>query len=269
LIAEMYKRREKAGYVFLGIVVFFLLGWIVFQTPETVGGWFEMLVFLIPLGLVLSIIGISRSQYNKVKNFNIPDSLQQLTDLDHLVIKKDVAFIPRLLLFEKEGNFVGVIKPIHISWWKYPFFIFHELAALLPLTYAFISSDRNVQFTFRKKGWLKQIKLSIFSQENKQIGTYLQEELKALFHIKGQLLNEKDEPVLTIQASGFSGDFQWKDEMGKTWAYFYNDRFPFEYTKIFRDTYNDLVKLSDSIPKQEKTLLLAVIGYLFVARIKQ
>jgi len=101
------------------------------------------------------------------------------------------------------------------------------------------------------------------------MGTYLQEELKALFHIKGKLLNEKEEPMITIQGSGFSGDFQWKDEAGKTWASFYNDRFPHEYTEIFRDTYNDLVQLSDSISKQEKTLLLAVVGYLFMAQIKQ
>lgn len=111
--------------------------------------------------------------------------------------------------------------------------------------------------------------LTIFEQENKEIGTYIQEELKALFHIKGELFKEKEEPILSIKASGFSGDFSWKDEDGKQWAYFFNGKFPHENTDIFRDTHNDIVELSDKLSKQDKTRLLAVIGYLFMARIKQ
>ncbi|HLR52141.1 MAG TPA: hypothetical protein VK072_04625 [Candidatus Avamphibacillus sp.] len=63
MIAEMYKRREKLGYVFLGFVILIIVGWLLLQTPETTGEWLEMLFFLLPLGLVFAIIMISRSHY--------------------------------------------------------------------------------------------------------------------------------------------------------------------------------------------------------------
>ena len=193
-----------------------------------------------------------------------------MLDLNHVVIKKDVGFTPRLLLFEKDGKFIGMVKPLKIPWWMFPFRIFNKsMLELFSLTYGFISHDGETQFTFRKKGWLKQVKLTIFDQENKEIGTYIQEELKALFHIKGKLFNEKEEQILSIKASGFSGDFSWDDEEGNQWAYFYNGKFPHEYTDIFRDTHNDIVELSDNLSNLNKIRLLAVIGYLFMARVKQ
>ncbi|WP_051302467.1 hypothetical protein [Salibacterium aidingense] len=211
MIAEMYKRRENLGYVFLGFMILVFAGWPLFQPPETTGEWLEMLVFLLPLGLIFSIIFTSRSHYNKVKGLDIPNSKQLLPDLNHVVIKKDAGLIPRLLLFEKDGKFIGMMKPLHVSWWMLPFGMFNEsLFRLFPFTYGFISHDSTTQFTFRKTGWLKQVTLTILDRENREIGTYIQEELKALFRITGRLLDEKQEEIMTIQASGFSGDFRWK-----------------------------------------------------------
>lgn len=269
LIAEMYKRRERLGYIFLGLIILIMIGWLIFQTPGTTKEWLEMLFFLFPLGLVLSIIIISHSHYKKVENVDIPHSEQQLHDLDHIVIKKDVDVVPRLLLFEKDGKFIGILKPVKIRWWAYPVCMFNEsVLVLLPITYVFLSHDEQIQFTFQKNGWFKHVKLTIFDEEDQLIGTYIQEELKSLFQIQGQLLNEKEELILSIKASGFSGNFRWEDEDGNQWAYFYNGKFPHEYTDIFRDTYNHIVELSDRISNQNKTRLLAVIGYLFMARVK-
>lgn len=130
----------------------------------------------------------------------------------------------------------------------------------LPLTYGFISHKRKTLFTFRKNGLLKQTKLTIYNRKNNEIGTYIQEELKSLFQIKGKLFNGKDEEILSFQASGFSGDFSWDDEEGNQWAYFYNGKFPHEYTNIFRDIQNDTVLLSDKLPKEDKIRMLAIVG---------
>lgn len=265
----MYKRREKVGYFLLGFIILVIVGLSLFQTPETTEEWIDMLFFLFLAVFVLIIIIISRSQYNKVKDFQIPNSEQQLLNLNHVVIKMDVALIPRRLLFENDGKFIGVVKPMGISWWMYPFLILDSSFILfLPLTYGFITHDGKTQFTFQKKGWFKQVKLTIFDQENREIGTYIQEELKASLHIKGKLLNEKEEEILSIKASGIYGDFRWDDEVGNQWAYFYNGKFPHEYTNIFRDTHNDIIELSDKLSKQDKIRLLAVIGYVFMERVK-
>jgi len=270
LVAEMYKRRVKMGYFFLGFTILIILLWIIFQTPETSGEWLEMLVFLVPLGFILSIIIMSRSHYKKVKDVEIPNSKQGLLELNHVVVKKDVSLTPKLLVFEKNGNFIGKVKPLEIPWWLYPFQFFHEaLLAFIPLTYGFISHKGETLFTFRKNGWLKQTKLTIYNRDTKKIGTYIQEELKSLFQIKGKLYNIKGEKILSIHASGFSGDFSWEDEERNQWAYFYNGKFPHEYTNIFRDIQNDIVALSDKLSKEDKIRMLAIIGYLFMTRVKQ
>ncbi|MGY4691075.1 hypothetical protein [Salibacterium sp. K-3] len=270
MIAEMYKRREKLGYVFLGLMILVFAGWPLFQPPETTGDWLEMLVFLLPLGFIFSIIMSSRSHYNKVSKLDIPPSDKPLSDLNHVVIKKDAAVTPRLLLFEKDGKFIGVVKPQHVPWWLLPFSLFNEsIVHLFPCTYEFLTHDGETIFTFRKTGWIKQVRLTMFDRENRELGTYIQEELKGLFRIKGRLFNEKQEEILDIHASGFSGDFRWRDEEGTEWAYFYNGKFPHEYTSVFRDSQNDMVELSDQLSYPNKIRLLAVIGYLFTARVKQ
>lgn len=60
MIAEMYKRREKLGYAFLGFIILIIVGWSPFQTPETTEKRLEMLFFLMPIGLIVSIILVSR-----------------------------------------------------------------------------------------------------------------------------------------------------------------------------------------------------------------
>ncbi|QVY63327.1 hypothetical protein [Cytobacillus gottheilii] len=270
MISDLYKRREKLGYVILFLLLLVFIGWLIFQTPETQREWLELAFFLLPLGFAVSIIMISRSHYNKVKEVNIPNSQRRITELNHVVIKKDAGIIPRLLLFEKNGEFIGMLKPINTPWWLYPLYLFSEEATLIfTQSYGFESSDGKTLFTFNKRGWLKQVKLSIYDPNNIKLGTYIQEELKALFNIKGKIINEKNENVLVIEASGFSGDFKWYDVEGKQWARFYNGLFPHEYTKIFRDSQNDIVELSDQLEEKDKIRLLSVIGYLFMTRIKQ
>lgn len=270
LIAEMYKRREKFGYIFLGIILLIILLWTLFNTPEAQVEWLEMLFFLFPIGLIVVVISRSRSHFNKVKDMAIVNSSQEIIDVDHVVIKKDVSFTPRLLLFEKEGNFIGMMKPLNIPWWMHPFQLFNEsMLELFPLRYGFIDSNGEVKFTFHKQGWLKQVNLTIFDKENKEIGKYIQEEMKTLFQIKGNLFNEEGVSLLNIKASGFSGSFSWNDEGDKQWAYFYNGKFPHENTDLFRDTKNDIVELSNTLSKENKIRLLSVIGYLFMTRIRQ
>ena len=163
-----------------------------------------------------------------------------------------------------------MMKPLHIPWWMFPFQLLNEsILELFPLTYGFIAYNEEIKFTYRKQGWLKRVRLTIFDKDNKEIGKYIQEEFKTLFHIKGNLLNEQGKLILNLKASGFSGDFSWNDESGKRWAYFYNGRFPHENSDIFRDTRNDIVELASTLSEEDKIRMLSVIGYLFMTKIKQ
>ena len=269
LLAEMYKRREKHSKVFLIFTLTVIAGFAIFQTPETSREWWEMLVFLFPIGLVLTIMYISRHQYNKVKDIQIPESKKELFDLTEVVIQKESAFIPQILLFEPTGELAAVVKPIGVPWWlRLLVLVDKDALSIFQTTYGIFSQDGERLITIRKKGWLKQVRLTIFEGEHREIGTYIQEELKSLIHVKGELFDEQGNSLLAIKASGFSGNFSWNDEQGRQWGYFYNGIFPHEYTELFRDSHNHIVKVSDEISKDDKTRLLAVISYLFMARIK-
>lgn len=270
MLAEMYKKREKLAYLFLVGTLVMALVFFFATTPETSTEWIELLPLLFPIGLSITVALISRAHYKKVKDIQIPQSEKQLLDLKDIVIKKDAALIPRLLLFEKSGQYVGSVEIAKTSWWVYPFLFFaSSLISLFPMNYQLVSNEGASQITFRKTGWLKQSKIEIFNSSQEKIGTYIQEELKALFNIKGILYDEKEEELLSIKASGFSGSFSWNDQQGRRLAYFYNGMFPHEYTHLFRDTHNDIVELAEDTADKDKLRLLAVIGFIFFTRIKQ
>lgn len=265
----MYKRRVKFSWLFLIFILIAAAGFVAIQPPVTERERWELLFFLFPIGLVLSIIFISRQQFNKVKDIQIPESQKHLFELKELVIKKDIAHVPRLLLFEKSGEFIAEVKPVDIVWWMRLLLAAHPVfLSFLPMTYAFFSPSGERILSFSKKERLKQVELTIFDGEQGKIGSYIQEELKSLIHIRGEIFNAQDELILAIKASGFSGNFSWNDETDRQWAYFYNGIFPHEYTELFQDSHNHIVKLTDEISVEEKSCLLAVIGYLFMMRIK-
>lgn len=89
---------------------------------------------------------------------------------------------------------------------------------------------------------------------------------KSLLNIKGELFDENNEFLLPVTVYGLSGNFSLNFE-NEQWAYFYNGHFPYEYTKIFRDVDNDIVEVSNTLSEEDKVRLLAVIGFLFIARI--
>lgn len=265
----MYKRREKFSWLFLIFTLIAAAGFVAVQPPVTERERWELLFFLFPIGLVLSVIFISRQQFNKVKDIHIPESQKQLFELKDVVIKKDIAHLPRLLLFEKSGEFIAEVKPVDIVWWMRLLLAAHPVfLSFLPMTYAFFSPSGERILSFSKKERLKQVELTIFDGEQGKIGSYIQEELKSLIHIRGEIFNAQDELILAIKASGFSGNFSWNDETDRQWAYFYNGIFPHEYTELFQDSHNHIVKLTDEISVEEKSCLIAVIGYLFMMRIK-
>ncbi|MFC7320601.1 hypothetical protein [Halobacillus campisalis] len=266
MIAEMYKRREKLAYIYLTIILLVFGGYITWNIPANRSEWLETLFFLGPVLLIIFIAVSSRNHYNKVKDLSIPHSKKPIIDLDHIVLKQDSSAITRLLAFENSGELIGKYQPAQLPKWLFPIAVFKSsLLTLFPFKTSFVSSDGNTLFTFERKGF-KKSSITVYDQKDEVLGVYQQEEFKGLFHIKGELKDENDQSILPVKVSGTSGDFTLKDHANRRWAYFYNGRFPHEYTKIFRDTDNDIVEISNAITLKEKKLLLALIGYLFLER---
>lgn len=267
MIASMYERRMKVASVISAIV--FLIGGItlLMAWPHSTEDWLNVILIVLIGFTMLSIAISSRIKYRRVKNMDAPEATVSLLELDHLVLKKDVTFFPCLLLFTKHGHFVGTVKPKRPPFLLYPFSIFlsDPLLMMLPLSYGLFSSDGTMLFSFQRKG-IKQSTVSIFDTKGKKVGEYVQEDFKSLVNIKGELKDKSGSTLLSVEMNGFSGDFSWEDEENRKWAYFYDGYFPHEYTTLFRDTDNDIVNLASDLSKENKTLLLGAICFIFLER---
>ncbi|QDP41612.1 hypothetical protein [Radiobacillus deserti] len=266
MIQNMYKKREKFAYMGILFVTIVCALYVLFDPPSNNKQWLESSPLLLPIVFLLVIALRSRHHYKQVKDLSVPNFSRSITETNHLVIKKDTGIIPQLLCFEKSGAFIGVFKPTGIPFWLYPILFYKEsLLQLFPVTFSFVTHDGITLFTCKRQGIKKSV-LTIHNFKETVLGTYVQEEFKSLIHIKGSLLNEKNEPLLAIKTSGFSGDFTLKDDTGEVWAHFYNGRFPHKYTKLFRDLDNDIVEVSPNLSEHNKLLLLGTVAYLFMQK---
>ncbi|RYG72345.1 hypothetical protein EU245_10745 [Lentibacillus lipolyticus] len=267
MVADMYKRRMKGAMVGGVIVLAVVAVWLLFNPPQSGQDWLEVSAFSLPLAFMIGVGFESRHKYLQVKDIHVPEAAVTLSELNHLVLKKDVSFFPRLLLFQKNGTFIGRIQPVTVPFWLYPLgFISNDaILTIFPITYGFFTTDHQKLLTFRRKGFLNTT-VTMYSAEGEVLGVYEQADLKSLLTIKGTLYHKSGEPLLPVNVKGFSGDFRLKDEDGKQWAHFFSGYFPHEYTDLFRDTHNDIVDLADDLEETEKQLLLALIAFLFIQK---
>ncbi len=266
LLQEMYKRREKMGYIFLAIFIVVVLGYILIWTPTGAKQWGEVSIIGLPVLFLIIIIIRSRISYQKLKDVEIGLSQASILQLDHVVLKKDASLLPRLLCFEKTGKYVGAFQLMHVSFWCYPLLIYNSsFINWLPVKFAFISNTGELIFKLKRKG-MKKTEVTYYDASDNYIGFYIQKDFKSVLRLKGKLFDEKGKQMLFIDGSTMTGDFTWIDEHHHRWAYFYNGRFPHEYTTLFHDLDNDIVEVSDKLSQQYKQLLLGVIGFLFIQR---
>jgi hypothetical protein len=266
MIADMYKRREKLAYIGFISLVLIGVGFVFYSSPSSTEQWLESVALLFPALMILGVAIASRNKYNKVKGLAIPVSNASIVDLNHIVIKKDAAWLPKLLVFEKSGAFIGTFQIKRIPWWAYPILIYKSsMITFFPIEMVFTSNKGEIVFSCRRKGF-KQSIVDIISSDDEHVGSYIQEEFKSLVNIKGELRDRDGDLLLNVKSSGFTGDFTLNDGDGHLWARFYNGRFPHEFTTIFRDVYNDMVEMSDRLSEKHKILLLGMVGYLFLNR---
>lgn len=265
MIATMYKRRMKISLTIA--VIIFIIGIVVvlIERPTTIESWSTISLIGVSF-LFMGVVAItSRQNYLQVKDVVIPKSSKSILEVNHLVLKKEPGFFPRMLCFEKSGNYIGTFKPVRIPWLFYPLSLIHGLVSMLPILYGFISSESEVLFTFKRRG-LKQTIVTIKNREGLVLGQYKREDFKSLVNIKGELKDADGGIILPVKVKGFSGDFTLNDDNGKRWAHFYNGYFPHENTNLFRDTDNDIVEVTDTLSENDKILLLAMIGFMFLER---
>ncbi|WP_088006934.1 hypothetical protein [Indiicoccus explosivorum] len=268
MFSEMYARRMKAAFwaavAVFGIAAVLLLT----EPPESPEDWLNVSMIAVTGVVLLAVSASSRNKLNDSKKIPIPESGTPIEELDHLIIKRDPGFFPKLLLFSRTGESMGEVKPMNVPVLFYPLsFIFKDsLVMLLPVTYGLYRSGGRLLLTLKRKG-LKRSAVAINDPHGIQLGMYIQEDFKSLAKTKGVVKNSAGEVILSGELKNFSGDFSFLDTDGRHAVRFDNGFFPHELTGLFRDMDNDIVYLNEgSGVGQNRLLLLAAVAYLFLEK---
>lgn len=104
--------------------------------------------------------------------------------------------------------------------------------------------------------------MTVHNPQGEKMGKFVQEDLKSIINIKGELEDIAGNVLLPVTIKGFSGDFTLTDDEGQQWAHFYHGYFPHD------DMHNDIVKLPHDLEEEQQGLLLAIICFLFLVRNK-
>lgn len=106
MIANLYKRRMQIAFILSTII--FVIGIVVLfaDQPKSADDWLNVLSIAFIALFMLIVALSSQNKYKRVKNIEIPQSERSILELDHLVLKREISFFPKLLLFEKDGRFI-------------------------------------------------------------------------------------------------------------------------------------------------------------------
>lgn len=269
MIADMYRRRMiGSGWASSGC---FLIAGMLFLIwrPRTSDDWLAFSAILLAGAALAAGSVISRSKYEKVKNLQIPEESVPLKEWGHMVIKRDLAFLPQLLLFHKDGRLVGTVRAIKPPLYILPLSVLlkDSLIFLFPLNYEIQSPDGRTLLTLRRRG-LKQSVVTILDTDGQTLGKYVQEDFKSLINVSGMLYGPREDRILSVKVKGLSGDLVISGEDGIPLARFANGFFPHNNTELFRDFDNDIVHLSEDLAEDRKKLLIGTVSYLFLERSK-
>ena len=177
--------------------------------------------------------------------------------LDRFIVKTDVWFFKRLLIFDTDGKYVGMTK-IDINGIK-SFFLSHlsYYNIIVPLLYRIYDHEGNVICMFKRAGF-KSAVVNIFDADGESIGRVEFDEFKTLIKFSGHAFTENG--TYQISSEIFFEDAE--SSLMKLSSF----KNRVEYHYIFRDMNNETAELKSPISETEGKVGLAVLALLYYFR---
>lgn len=234
----------------VGIIIFY------YFTEEAVS-------VLITAGmLTMTFIGMSGYYlfcYYSTKKYDRGNVELNYEKLSRFIIKTDIWFFKRLLVFDVDGRYVGLTK-IDISGLK-SLFISHlsYYKIIVPLMYKIYDHKGNIVCMFKREGF-KSATVNIYNDNNEWIGKIEFDELKTILKFSGTVYVGNTTHRVTSELF-----FEDVDSGIMKLSSFQNRM---EYHYIFRDMYNETATLQSPISVNEGKVGLAVLCMLYYFRWK-
>lgn len=255
----IHKRYLRALYgilfslLFISLIVF-IFHFILQDSDAILSLWINW--------LVLIIIGFILSGYIFFCHYTTKKHNPGLVDLDYdklnrFIVKTDVWFFKRLLIFDTDGKYVGITKMEITSFKSLLLSQLSYYKILVPIPYKIFDHEGNIVCIFKREGFKSAI-VNIYNSHHEFIGKVEFDEVRTLLKFSGHAFVGDDK--YKISSELFFEDAQ--SEIINLSSF--DNRVEYHY--IFRDMYNETATLKSPISTEEGKVGLAVLAMLYYLR---
>lgn len=174
-----------------------------------------------------------------------------------------MAFMPaptlRIVLFNPKGQYVGEIKDLNASWYKW--FIPNNVMMLFPQSYILLDEQQKQLATFKAFGFLGK-NIAIFNSVGKRIAVYEENLKKSLFRYIGVLYDDEGTVRMNVNVSGFLQSFMISSAEDKKLVSFQKGYMPLEWSSRFKELNTPILTFSEEIGEEDMICIYALCAKL-------
>lgn len=205
----------------------------------------------------LVMVGYSAFCYVSTKKSNPGKAELDYLTLDRFIIKTDVWFFKRLLMFDHHGKFIGktTLKINNLKTFLLSFL--SHFMIIVPIFYEVKDYNQNLIVKFKREGFRSAV-VNIFDVDDRHIGKVEFDELRVLLKFKGNVYVSDDKYRV-------SSEFLFEDVQSNI---MHLDSFSnrVEYHYIFREMSNEVGTFSEPISTDTGKVSLALLNILYYLR---
>lgn len=254
MIHKMYMRMAWASLA--GTVVSIVPFLIYYLFSGDLESFLVFSIIILMTGLVSAGIGLYFSKITKEHDPGLNEL--DYRSIDHIIIKQDIWYFKRLMMFDEKGKYVGMAT-MNIKTIKHFFLSFlSHFSIIVPIDYHLRDHRGNLISIFKRRGFRSAI-VDIFDNERKPIGRVEFDELKVIIKFKGTVFTEDDSyPVTT--------EFLFEDADVKGLLHLSSFSNAIAYHNIFRSMHNEVAKLDEPISTDTGKIALTLMAILYYVR---
>ena len=166
----------------------------------------------------------------------------------------------RILLFNPKGKYVGEVKDMNMSWYKW--MIPNSLMMFFPQKYELIDTNGQMLATFNTYGFLAS-HFSVYNKEGRLIAYYKENWKKSLFRYNGTIHSRDHSIRMKIDSvSGFLYSFFIYSAADQKLASYQKGYMPLEWGERFKEMNIPVITFMDKADEDDKLCIYALCSKL-------
>lgn len=254
MVHKMYIRMFRVALA--GTVISILPFYIYYLFSGDLESFLVYSIIILVTGLISAGIGLYFANITKQHDPGL--SGLDYSSIDHIIIKQDIWYFKRLMMFDERGQYIGRAT-MNIKTIKHFFMSFlSHFSIIVPIDYHLRDHRENLITIFKRRGFRSAI-VDIFDEKRKPIGRVEFDELKIIIKFKGTVFTgDRSYPVAT--------EFLFEDADVRGLLHLSSFSNAIAYHDIFRSMNNEVAKLEEPISTETGKVALTLMAILYYVR---